>query len=875
MQVSIIIPVYNALALARACVASIYEAGSAVTYEIIVVDNGSAPDVEEWLHSEEQHRPNLRHLRYAQPLGFARAVNRGAAVAAGHILIVLNSDTLVTQGWVEGLSNVLQANPALGAVTPNTNQAGEPAQMDFSTIDLHASAALALRAKKSLTPDILYLPQRLTFFCVAFRRDVWMEMQGLDEAYGIGNFEDDDLCLRLRVAGYRLGVARHLFVYHHNNATFYANGISHGALLEQNTAVFAEHARAYAERQTVCSPRWPKRAATEISVIVLPATDGALGRTLRSLENQTVQGFELIGPGSRLLPTRSWIAYITQGDIVYPFHLEALLEALERHCADSIFADFWSAATLQARVHPDAARPNREAPLNLSGWMHHASLDRDRLWEQSVPVHWPRLTWEMRELPPAPPPSRKQKRRGIIDPVRQLYRRSVRLETRLALDARVRSILKLPKSDPDQMPLHELTARLEPILANGAAAGQFAINSVLPAVMLFNAVPWHSAVQRQHHFARGLARLGHPVFWVDTDLSPPRSWRTDRPLQQIAPGVYLIRLPSLSRDIYHLQWTAAATDAMCAALLILASAYGLRDVVTLINYPRWQPVAMRLRERAGWRVIYDCLDDQAALAELYQTQLLGFEEELLKGANLLLTSSAVLQDRMRLHSPILLHNAADYDLFSSARSLGQLKHLRRPVIGFFGALADWLDTDLIRAAALEFPDWSFVYIGPNVFSQEASEAKWMRSTDLPNITVLPQMDLRTLAGHLADFDVCTMPFLDLPVTRTMNPVKLYEYLAAGKPAVSRDLPEVRHLLQSPDGAADLVVLYSTPLDFFNRLREAVAANSPEQAARRQHFARRNDWRKRVEVLSRKIIELTHAMSSSNASSSGSKTLSQE
>jgi glycosyltransferase involved in cell wall biosynthesis len=421
--------------------------------------------------------------------------------------------------------------------------------------------------------------------------------------------------------------------------------------------------------------------------------------------------------------------------------------------------------------------------------------------------------------------------------------------------------------------MQQLAVRLEAMHEAHTDAGKFAVPAELPAIVFFNAVSWNSAVQRQHHFARGIAQLGHPVLWVEPLLSPVRCWETTRPLQQVAPGVHLLRLPANARDIYHMNWTLATEAAMVAALIQTASVYGMQHSISLVNYPRWYPIVKCLRERCGWSVAFDCLDDQRALAEIYQTPLLHEEDSLVEEADLILTSSAILQQRLHPRSSILLQNACDYDLFSSP-SLPAGLHLPRPVVGFFGALADWLDMDLIHAAALRFPAWSFVYIGPQAFSNADMERKWLRSINLPNITALPLMDQRTLAAHLADFDVCTMPFLDIPVTRSMNAVKLYEYLAAGKPAVSRDLPEIRHLLNDPQ-AEGLVVLYNTPQKFYEQLQSALALDSPQMIARRKSFAQHNDWSERIDVLSNSLTQLAHNTSSINASSRGSKTRSQE
>lgn len=862
VEVSIVIPVHNALALTRECVRSIETAGARLSYEIIVMDNGSAPDVEAWART--QRSPHFHYLRDPEPLGFARAVNRGAARAGGETLIILNSDTVVTPGWMEALHDALLSDPSLGALTPSTNAAGDPAQMDFATVERPLEEALAIRAAQTRAPNLLYLPQRITFFCAALRRSVWQDLGGLDEAYPIGNFEDDDLCLRLRVAGYRLAVAQHAFVYHHNNATFKANGLEHGKWMSHNATVFAGRARALAEATDLPAPRWPKRAAHEISVIVHPRPGQPLERTLRSLGNQTVQGFEVVHLERGEAPSRAWCAHVAQGDLLYPFHLEALLEAAGRMSVDAICSDAWNAVTNEPLVHPDSVRPSNRAAQLLPGSLHHSSVDPDALWEQTTPLHWPRLTWES-SAAPVPPPA--PPRTTPVDHLRDLYRRVVPLRTRHAIDAGVRRALRLPApTDRADAVSRESTGELEALLAAGAAAGQFSASGHLAPVVQFNAVTWHSATQRQHHFARGLARLGHPVLWIETDLRPARHWWTGRAPQEVAPGVYLLRLPGSSREIYHLPWTEASVDAMSAALRLTASAFGFSQMVTLVNYPRWQPIVARLREQAGWSFVYDCLDDQSALADLYQTDATEFENRLMAEASHCYTSSVLLHERFG-RRPTLLHNGADFRLFSEAAAAGHLTHLPRPIVGFFGALADWLDMDLIRAAAQRFPHYSFVYIGPQVFSSPATEARWRQATNLPNVTLIPQVDPPTLAAHLAEFDVCTMPFVDIPVTRAMNAVKLYEYLAAGKPVVARSLPEVRHLVES--GAP--LALYRTPEEFFAALGQALTQPADP---RRQEFARRNDWSQRVSVLSAGLGEV-YETSSSSASSSGAKTRSQE
>src|SRR3954465_8044256 len=84
--VSIIIPVYNALEELRQCIESLYWTASSVPFEVIVVDNGSGSDAGDWLATTPPERSDFRVLRFPEPLGFARAVNAGAAEARFHFL---------------------------------------------------------------------------------------------------------------------------------------------------------------------------------------------------------------------------------------------------------------------------------------------------------------------------------------------------------------------------------------------------------------------------------------------------------------------------------------------------------------------------------------------------------------------------------------------------------------------------------------------------------------------------------------------------------------------------------------------------------------------------------------------------------------------
>jgi len=157
------------------------------------------------------------------------------------------------------------------------------------------------------------------------------------------------------------------------------------------------------------------------------------------------------------------------------------------------------------------------------------------------------------------------------------------------------------------------------------------------------------------------------------------------------------------------------------------------------------------------------------------------------------------------------------------------------VIGYYGALEDWFDADLVADLAERNPGWRFVLVG-RVVSVDAS-----RLARLPNVSLPGEQPYPLIPGWLHQFDVALIPFKRTPLTEATNPVKAYEMLAAGKPIVSVPIPEMVAL-------GPLVRLAGTVEEFE---REIIAALRPEAAdviEARRAFAREHTWAKRFAAL---------------------------
>jgi glycosyltransferase involved in cell wall biosynthesis len=379
-----------------------------------------------------------------------------------------------------------------------------------------------------------------------------------------------------------------------------------------------------------------------------------------------------------------------------------------------------------------------------------------------------------------------------------------------------------------------------------------------PAIVVLYAPPWDAPARlSKHHLALHWSRT-RPVLYVETPVHP----------------LSLLKRPEEARRLF--KRSLSGPVAISPTLWVHACACPLpyRASPRLMGY-RWvntlnqivvRPQLRRLLRRLGVRrpivvvggahalpllealdaslVIYHCSDDFTR-QESFPASYADLERDLTRRCDLVITTAEALRRaKAHLHPRVCaVPNGADVAHFATTQDAStppaeELASLRRPVIGYIGTVFEWIDQEMVAAAARARPHWTFVFVGP-----VATEVRRLRA--LSNVRLLGSRPYADLPRFLKAFDVATVPFVVHPVTLRASPIKFYEYLAAGVPVVATRLPEFEPL----GGWATLV---TSPGEFVTGIERAMQDESAELRHRRMEQARRHSWEARFAAIDQLI-----------------------
>jgi glycosyltransferase involved in cell wall biosynthesis len=370
---------------------------------------------------------------------------------------------------------------------------------------------------------------------------------------------------------------------------------------------------------------------------------------------------------------------------------------------------------------------------------------------------------------------------------------------------------------------------------------------------------WTGDPLSKTHLMRLLAR-NNRVLWVNSigyrtpglnSADVGRLWKklkaAREPLREVEPNLFV--LSPLAIPAYGLS-PARAINRLWLRQQVRSAMRKLRfsDPINWIFNPAAAVLARAFGEKT---LIYQCVDEYSAFSGVTGQAILNMEADLLRKADLVVVSADKLYETKSPYNQrtVVVRHGVDFEHFRKALDPAtavpeEIRSLPRPVIGFFGLIADWVDVELMAAVADRYPRGSLVVLGKATTDVSALKAR-------PNVHLLGRKPYEQLPAYCKGFDVALNPFRINELTLNANPLKVREYLAAGLQVVATNIPEVAILGTCRIG--------NTAEEFLEQIDEALKTPGPRPDI--SESVRREGWGAR-------LLEIEHHLESALAGKRG-------
>jgi glycosyltransferase involved in cell wall biosynthesis len=384
-------------------------------------------------------------------------------------------------------------------------------------------------------------------------------------------------------------------------------------------------------------------------------------------------------------------------------------------------------------------------------------------------------------------------------------------------------------------------------------------------ILCFAPGPWDDIWRNRHQIMTRLARANR-VLYVEPwpELRPTlRLWRQG---QLSWADVHGPRMRKVQESLYTYSpasWAPRATRFPLSSATDAIYMVFLRRVLERLRFqkpilwlflPEMEIFVGRFDEKL---VIYHIVDEYAGysgVSATWRPVVQQMEDQLARRADLVFVTSPELLERKRALNQriVLIPNAVDYQAFCAVADRGpkaalpaDMANIRPPVAGYVGAINDKLDLPLLLQVARQCAQWSFALVGPITIQAAEGRQALEALRVLPNVHVLGPKSVADVPRYVAACAVCLLPYQINEWTRHIDSLKLYEYLACGKPVVATDVPTARRF-------SEAVRIVTDEGEFISSMNNALKEDSPAMQARRRELAAQNTWEQRVSVLSAAI-----------------------
>lgn len=350
-------------------------------------------------------------------------------------------------------------------------------------------------------------------------------------------------------------------------------------------------------------------------------------------------------------------------------------------------------------------------------------------------------------------------------------------------------------------------------------------------IIILSVIDWHFRKQRPQKISIELAKLGYRIIYVSSDFSNNSIFGYN--IENVFDGIFSVKINVRGApSIYYGPASSQASLAINSGLSMLERDLQLSPHVKIIHHPYWNRFLDCIQ---GGQVLYDCMDLHSGFNDEF-IEIDDEERKLIEASTLTVVTSSVLADHVSSYSKSVatIRNACDYESLSERPENIFTDDIGRKIIGYHGAIENWFDLDIIKRLSLTYPDCIILLVG-----RDGINAK-KKTKSFPNIKFVGEVENYDLGFYIHSFDVGLVPFKKTPLTVATNPVKVYEYLAAGKPVVSVDIPE----MQQFNG---LVLVAEDEEEFVRLVGEALHGRyeDNETKEKRKSFASSQTWKHRA------------------------------
>jgi glycosyltransferase involved in cell wall biosynthesis len=366
-------------------------------------------------------------------------------------------------------------------------------------------------------------------------------------------------------------------------------------------------------------------------------------------------------------------------------------------------------------------------------------------------------------------------------------------------------------------------------------------------ILCFSSTDWHGVWGSRQQVMLRFSRRGYRVLFVERlaglehllrypDLRQRKAHRWREGLRSVADNLWIVSLPPLLPGRYYSvtvnrinQWLTARWARCYLHKLEFTS-----PILWLYN-PEQEPLIGQFGARLS---VYHCIDEfTAGTTGRKRRTIAALEASLLRRVDVVFANSLLTYENKRCFNPYTYRIPSGVDVEHFAQVLDPklpphpaIAAIPHPIAGFIGNITDRLDISFLAQVIKQLPDWQFVFVG-QLYPRLVDLSPLTR---LSNVHFLGKYPFCEVPSLVKGMDIFLLPYVSDERARYRSPLKLYEYLAAGRPVVSTMHPEVREV-------SDVVSLVTTPNEFVAKLTSALREDSLEQQQRRLAVAQQHSW----------------------------------